>query len=86
MEEKKIIVFLADFDHQVAVIEKIYDIIDARYVALSKETVSSETVESSGYWLHNLYCAYEDLFKMVSAFWEIVSTMMALFIETLSGE
>jgi len=70
MEEKKISVFLAGFDHQVSEIEKIYTIIDDKYTALSRERVSSETVESSGYWLHNLYCAYEDLFKMVSAFWE----------------
>lgn len=32
--------------------------------------MSSETVESAGYWLHNLYCAFEDLFKQVAGFWE----------------
>jgi hypothetical protein len=34
------------------------------------KNVAPESVESSGYWLHNLFCAYEDLFKIVSAFWE----------------
>ena len=29
-----------------------------------------EVIESIGYWLHNLYCAYEDLFKIVCSFWE----------------
>ena len=27
-------------------------------------------MESIGYWLHNLYSAYEDLFKLVASFWE----------------
>jgi hypothetical protein len=70
MEEKRVALFLADFDHQRSEIEKIYDILDARYIAFTREEASSESVESSGYWLHNLYCAYEDLFKIVSAFWE----------------
>jgi len=70
MEERKIAVFLADFDHQVEVIARIYVIIDGRQVAFGKSPVASEVVESCGYWLHNLYCAYEDLFKIVSAFWE----------------
>ena len=70
MEETKISLFLADFDLQVTQIEKIYDRLDTRYNALACKNVKPETVESSGYWLHNLYCAYEDLFKIVSSFWE----------------
>ncbi len=37
---------------------------------LASDNVTPEIVESSAYWLHNLYCAYEDLFKIVSSFWE----------------
>lgn len=37
---------------------------------IEKNPVSVETVESTGYWLHNLYCAYEELFKRVAGFWE----------------
>jgi uncharacterized protein YutE (UPF0331/DUF86 family) len=70
MEEIRISIFLADFDLQVDQIEKIYDLLDSKHNSLLKKKVSPETVESSGYWLHNLYCAYEDLFKIVSAFWE----------------
>ena len=70
MEEGKIALFLADFDHQVSQIEKIYDLLDTRSNALTRKKVAPESVESSGYWLHNLFCAYEDLFKIVSAFWE----------------
>jgi hypothetical protein len=70
MEETKIALFLADFDHQVVQIEKIYERLESKSKALSKNKVTSEAVESAGYWLHNLYCAYEDLFKIISSFWE----------------
>ena len=70
MEERKIAIFLADFDHQISQIEKIYELLTARSKVLARKKVSLESVESSGYWLHNLFCAYEDLFKIVSAFWE----------------
>ena len=61
MENRKIALFLADFDHQVSQIEKIYDLLDTKSKALARKKVASESVESSGYWLHNLFCAYEDL-------------------------
>lgn len=70
MEERIIALFLADFDHQVSQIEKIYDLLAVKSNVLAQKKVSPESVESSGYWLHNLFCAYEDLFKIVSAFWE----------------
>jgi uncharacterized protein YutE (UPF0331/DUF86 family) len=63
-------IFLSDFDHQFDVIKRIYETLAARSEAWKGETVVSESVESTGYWLHNLYCAYEDLFKLVSGFWE----------------
>ena len=70
MEEIKITLFLADFDHQVTQIDKIYDRLNSKINTLVGKKVAPESVESSGYWLHNLYCAYEDLFKIVSSFWE----------------
>ena len=70
MEETGISIFLADFDLQVIQIKRIYDHLGEKQKSLVQEKVSPESVESSGYWLHNLYCAYEDLFKIVSAFWE----------------
>ena len=70
MEERKIALFLADFDHQVSRIEKIYGLLDNRSNVLARKKIAQESVESCGYWLHNLFCAYEDLFKIVSAFWE----------------
>lgn len=71
MEAKKqVTVFLSEFDFQVSHILKIYRQLEERLSYFDKKPVSMETVESTGYWLHNLYCAYEDLFKLVAGFWE----------------
>ncbi len=68
--QKQIVIFLAEFDHQVEQIEGIYDALKKKVTPLKKQPVSEETVESAGYWMHNLYCAFEDLFKLVAGFWE----------------
>ena len=70
MEEGQIALFLADFDHQVSQIENIYDLLENKTTVLTSKNIAPELVESSEYWLHNLFCTYEDLFKIVSAFWE----------------
>ena len=41
MEERKIALFLAHFDHQVTLIEKIYDILGTNSSALSRKKVAS---------------------------------------------
>ena len=69
-QEGSVVVFLAEFDHQVELVEKIYATLDKKLERWPEEPVSAEGVESAGYWLHNLYCALEDLFKLVSAFFE----------------
>lgn len=68
--EGRLAVFVSDFDAQLTRIREIYELLAVRSQSLETVPVSAESVESTGYWLHNLYCAYEDLFKMVSAFWE----------------
>ncbi|MBI9084257.1 MAG: hypothetical protein JEZ11_11710 [Desulfobacterales bacterium] len=68
--EEKIRVFLSDFDFQVNQVGGIFKTLERRESAFGKQPVSSEMVESTGYWLHNLYCAFEDLFKLVAGFWE----------------
>jgi uncharacterized protein YutE (UPF0331/DUF86 family) len=70
MEETGISIFLADFDLQAIQIKNIYERLGEKHRLLAKKKVSPESVESGAYWLHNLYCAYEDLFKIVSGFWE----------------
>ena len=68
--QKEITVFLAEFDFQIKQILKVYAIIEGKKVVFDKEPVESEMVESTGYWLHNLYSAFEDLFKLTAGFWE----------------
>jgi len=70
MDQRNVALFLADFDHQVAQIRDIYSILENKSATLSSGKSSSETIESIGYWLHNLYSACEDLFKLVAGFWE----------------
>jgi len=68
--EKDITVFLSEFQFQVDLIKTIYQRLSDKLVVFEKETPSREMIDSAGYWIHNLYCAFEDLFKQVSAFWE----------------
>jgi len=70
MEPEKLVIFLADFDHQTERIRKVYALLEENLYLLSGEQISRQVVESTGYWLHNLYCAFEDLFKIVASFWE----------------
>ena len=68
--QKEITVFLAEFDFQIKQVLKVYSILEEKKVVFDKEPVASEMVESTGYWLHNLYSAFEDLFKLTAGFWE----------------
>ena len=68
--EKKIAAFIGEFDLQIDQIEDIYALLEKKIVVLGKQGIGPEMVESTGYWLHNLYCAFEDLFKLVTGFWE----------------
>ena len=68
--QKEIAVFLAEYDFQIKQILKVYAIIEEKKIVFDKEPVASEMVESIGYWLHNLYSAFEDLFKLTAGFWE----------------
>jgi hypothetical protein len=70
VDENRIAVFLAEFDYQTREIDRIYKIIQLRTPSDTKNPIPEEVVESIGYWLHNLYCAYEDLFKIICSFWE----------------
>lgn len=68
--ENQITIFISEFDFQVNQISSIYENLEAKSASAEKKAVSMEAVESIGYWLHNLYCAFEDLFKIVAGFWE----------------
>ena len=68
--QKEITVFLAEFDFQIKQVLKVYAIIEEKKVVFRKKAIAREMVESTGYWLHNLYSAFEDLFKLTAGFWE----------------
>jgi len=68
--QKEITVFLAEFDYQIEQIINVYSILEKKKIVFRKKTVVREMVESTGYWLHNLYSAFEDLFKLTAGFWE----------------
>lgn len=68
--DEELVIFLSEFDYQARLIQKIYDTLEKKKAMLDREGAVPELVESAGYWLHNLYCAFEDLFKIVSAYWE----------------
>lgn len=63
-------IFLSEFDLQVSQIEKSYTLLEKKRAKSENEFLSIELVESIGYWLHNLYSAYEELFQLIAAFWE----------------
>jgi len=68
--QKEITVFLAEFDYQIEQIINVYSILEKKKIVFRKKAVVREMVESTGYWLHNLYSAFEDLFKLTAGFWE----------------
>lgn len=70
MDKGDAIIFFAEFDRQVEQIKHIYTTLETKSAQWKDEQPGSEHIESTGYWLHNLYCAYEDLFKIVASFWE----------------
>lgn len=67
---EEIVIFCSEFDLQVLEIKRIYQLLEQKAAKSKAEPVSSELVESIGYWLHNLYSAYEDLFRLTASFWE----------------
>jgi hypothetical protein len=69
-EEKRLAIFLSEFDFQIDQIIEIYEKLEQKIPDFEKQTPSKPLIESAGYWLHNLYSAYEDLFKLVCGFWE----------------
>lgn len=62
MEKAKLAILEGEINSQSHQIDKVYAKINARAKRLDSEV----KIESLAYHLHNLYCAYEDLFKMVA--------------------
>lgn len=67
MEKEKLIVLEADLRAQQKQIEKVYRKIASRKQASAKDLIA---FESLAYQLHNLYSAFEDLFRIVANHFE----------------
>lgn len=65
MDRVRFAVLKAEVDAQMEEIEKIYKKINER-----RQLKGTANLESLGYQLHNLYCAFEDLFRIVAAAFE----------------
>ena len=65
MEKARLAVLKAELKAQIQEIEGIYTRIEDR-----KRKKDKAAMESVGYQLHNLYCAFEDLFKIVAETFE----------------
>lgn len=61
MEKERLGVLRSKIDSQEAEIERIYGLINER-----SRGKSAAEMEGLAFWLHNLYCAFEDIFKMVA--------------------
>jgi uncharacterized protein YutE (UPF0331/DUF86 family) len=65
MEEERLSLLKASVEDQLRVIERIFAKIEER--RCPKNAVE---LESLAYQLHNLYCAFEDLFRIIADFFE----------------
>ena len=66
MEKAKLAILTAELEKQKTEIDKIYRKIKQRETKLTNQMA----LESLAYQLHNLYCAYEDLFNLVAETFE----------------
>lgn len=65
MDAEKLTILKSEIDTQIREIEDIYKKIEDR-----RKKRGEAGIESVGYQLHNLYCAFEDLFKIVAESFE----------------
>ena len=65
MDKESLVILKAEVGAQVGEIENIFAKLEER-----KRKRGKAAIESIGYQLHNLYCAFEDLFKIVAAAFE----------------
>jgi len=68
--EARLAVLFAELDYQWGQILRIYESIEDKLARLRAEPDNEDLRDSLAYRLHNLYCAYEDLFKIVAKFFE----------------
>lgn len=67
MEKERIVLLKGEVKGQIGIIDEIYEEIEKRIERMEE---SQENLESLAYHLHNLYCAFEDMFEMIADFFE----------------
>ena len=68
--EARLAILLAEIDYQWNYILKLHKIIEKKLRRLKIDKSNDDLKDSLAYKLHNLYCAYEDLFKIIAKFFE----------------
>jgi hypothetical protein len=68
--EKRVKIFVAELEAQRKEIFKLYSTIQEKSKRLKSHLDDEDLTNSLAYKLHNLYSAYEDLFKLVARFFE----------------
>lgn len=68
--EGRMKVFIAEVDAQFKEILKIYPAIEEKTATLRTNIGNEDLTNSLAYKLHNLYSAYEDMFKLIARFFE----------------
>ncbi len=69
MDSKKLILLKVDLEGQMGIIQKIHQKLLSRASVL-KDKDDEVILESLAYQIHNLYCATEDLLKIVASYFE----------------
>jgi hypothetical protein len=68
--EERLRVFVAELDSQWGEIDKLHSSVDNKSALLKSDLKNEDLTNSLAYKLHNLYSAYEDLFKLIARFFE----------------
>lgn len=68
--EKRVKIFVAELESQWKEIFKLHSTIQEKLKRLKSHLDDEDLTNSLAYKLHNLYSAYEDLFKLVARFFE----------------
>ncbi len=68
--EEKIKILIAELDAQWREILRIYSSLEKKIDVLKSNMDNEDLIISSAYKLHNLFSAYEDMFKLIAKFFE----------------
>mgnify|MGYP000218040030 CR=1 FL=1 len=68
--EERLKLLIAEMEDQLREIDRLHDRVELKSRSLRADPENDDIRDSLGYALHNLYCAYEDLFRIVADFFE----------------